>query len=266
MTKTSNLRFLGLIILLLLTGPVAMAQLGKISGKLTDNGTELPFTRLQLRDGTTIVSQTQTDIEGNYKFAKIEPGQYQIYVKSGEFERTFAIVISPGETEYRDLAMAVSQETEVIYGSKEIFTPDPVQFITLTRKEIKAMPNTRTSMIDYVGSLPGITQPDHGKNVQVRGQRSGGTVMFVDGQKVYGDNQVPQAAMNQVTLITGGVPAEFGDVTGGIILISTYNPGMKGWTGKPLTKEEKKAIRLEKKRNKKRSQLNVDDKFLALAE
>lgn len=265
MNKTSNFRFLGLIVLLLLTGPLAMAQLGKISGKLTDNGTELPFTRLQLRDGSTIIDQTQTDIDGNYKFAKIEPGQYQIYAKSGEIERTFGIVISPGETEYKDLAMTVRTEDNIIYAD-EIFTEDPIQFITLTRKEIKAMPNTRTSMIDYVGSLPGITQPDHGKNVNVRGQRPGGTVMFVDGQKVYGDNQVPQAAINQVTMVSGGVPAEFGDVTGGIILINTYNPGMKGWKGKPLTREEKKAIRLEKKRQKTRSQADAEDKLLALAE
>ncbi len=265
MNTTSNFRFLGLIVLLLMTGPLAMAQLGKISGTLTDNGTKLPYTRLQLRDGSTIVSQTQTDLEGNYQFAKIEPGQYQIYAKSGEVERTFSIVISPGETQDKDLSLSVSVETNVITDG-ELFTTDPVQFVTLTRKEIKSMPNTRTSMIDYVGSLPGITQADHGKSANVRGQRPGGTVMFIDGQKVYGDNQVPQAAINQVTLISGGVPAEFGDVTGGIILISTYNPGMKGWSGKPLSREEKKALRKEKKRDDDRSQLSIENKLLASAE
>src|SRR5690606_37888946 len=46
----------------------------------------------------------------------------------------------------------------------------------------------------------------------------------VDGVKVRGSAQVPQSAIEQVTVITGGVPAQYGDATGGIISITTRGP------------------------------------------
>lgn len=263
MTTKRIYQALGILVLLILTGPMAMAQLGKVSGTLTDQGSPMPYTTIKLMDGTTILGQTMSDLNGKYSFAKIEPGEYQIVVNSGEISRPYGLVISPGETEYKDLVLTVETGTNVIQDSKEIFTTDPIQFISLTRKEISMMPTTRNTA-DLIGSLPGLTQSDHGNPLNLRGGRSGGTVTFIDGQKVFGSMQMPQAAINQVTLISGGIPAEYGDVTGGIILINSYNPGMKGFSGKPLTKAEKKALRRQQKQSKKSSLLMSEEAVFAL--
>jgi len=263
MTTKRFYQALGMMLLMVLAAPAAWAQLGKVSGTLMDQGSPLPYTNIKLMDGTTIVGQTMSDLEGKYSFAKIEPGTYQIVVTSGEITRPFGLVISPGENEFKDLALTVETNNNVIQDSKEIFTTDPQQFVTITRKEIGMMPTTRNTS-DLIGALPGVTQKDHGDPMNLRGGRSGATVTFVDGQKVSGALQMPQAAINQVTLISGGVPAEFGDVTGGIVLISSYNPGMKGFAGKPLTKAERKAFRKKRKQSGKSSQLPLEDQIYAL--
>ena len=37
-------------------------------------------------------------------------------------------------------------------------------------------------------------------------------------------NVLPQSAIDQMTVVTGGLPAQYGDATGGIISITTQGP------------------------------------------
>jgi outer membrane receptor protein involved in Fe transport len=40
---------------------------------------------------------------------------------------------------------------------------------------------------------------------------------------MFGTAEVPSQAIEQVTILSGGIPAEYGDLTGGVIIISTKN-------------------------------------------
>lgn len=42
-----------------------------------------------------------------------------------------------------------------------------------------------------------------------------------------GSSNIPKSALEEVSVITGGVPANYGDVTGGIISITTRGPSAK---------------------------------------
>lgn len=68
----------------------------------------------------------------------------------------------------------------------------------------------------------GIAQADAGSSLSVRGGRSEETTYFVDGVKVLGN---PNFAVNEIALITNGIPAEYGDITSGAISISQDNQG-----------------------------------------
>src|SRR6185503_15956170 len=48
-----------------------------------------------------------------------------------------------------------------------------------------------------------------------------GTDYYIDGEKVRGSSALPQSSIEQVSVITGGVPAQYGDATGGFINITT---------------------------------------------
>ena len=69
----------------------------------------------------------------------------------------------------------------------------------------------------------GATQ-DAAGNINIRGARGEGTVYFIDGVKVRGSVNLPQAAIQSTEIITGGLPAQYGDAVGGVINTTTRGP------------------------------------------
>lgn len=244
--------------------PQVDAQLGKVFGKVTMDGISLPYNRVILKNGESIVKQTQSDADGNYDIARIDPGTYQLHVTAGDITRSFSLKITPGETEIKNLEVVVQTDGGIIYGAKEIFQVDPMVSHTISGPELRQMATTRRST-DALASLGNLTQADHGDPLNLRGGRQGAANSYEDGVKVVGSSALPQAAINQVTLISGGIPAEYGDLTSGVIIINTGNPGMQGWTGRPMTRAERKALRQERKRSKQGSSSKEAGQLLAYA-
>src|SRR5690606_31602299 len=61
-------------------------------------------------------------------------------------------------------------------------------------------------------------------STSIRGVRDEGTVYFIDGVKVRGSANIPQAAIAQTEVIVGGLPAQYGDAVGGVISTTTKGP------------------------------------------
>jgi outer membrane cobalamin receptor len=76
---------------------------------------------------------------------------------------------------------------------------------------------------DIVSIVPSVVQTEEGGSLNIRGSRAGDTQYIVDGIKVNEGFSVPKSAIAYITVITGGIPAQFGDATGGIIIITTKN-------------------------------------------
>ena len=80
-------------------------------------------------------------------------------------------------------------------------------------------------MQNVAATTAGIYQSDSDGAVNVRGSRSNATAYYIDGIKITGNSNVlPQSAIDQMTVVTGGLPAQYGDATGGIISITTRGP------------------------------------------
>ncbi|MPM13950.1 hypothetical protein SDC9_60310 [bioreactor metagenome] len=89
---------------------------------------------------------------------------------------------------------------------------------TVTSEEIEKMAGRdATSVAVTVG---GVFSSD-GEMGSIRGGRTDGTVMYIDGVRVRGSSSLPKSALEQVTVITGGLPANYGDATGGVVNITT---------------------------------------------
>ncbi len=76
----------------------------------------------------------------------------------------------------------------------------------------------------------GVYQSDVHSALNIRGARSDATQYIIDGVKITADQAadgIPQSMIDQVTTITGGIPAKYGDATGGIIEINTLNASPK---------------------------------------
>ena len=81
-----------------------------------------------------------------------------------------------------------------------------------------------TDVNSIASTIPGVYSSDVGGGLNIKGARQDATVYFVDGQKVTADQglgSIPIGMVDQVTVITGGTPAKYGDVTGGIVEVNT---------------------------------------------
>jgi outer membrane receptor for ferrienterochelin and colicin len=93
---------------------------------------------------------------------------------------------------------------------------------TVTREDIARLPVR--SAAGVAGTVGGVNANESSGALSVRGSRSDATYYYIDGIKVRGSANLPKSALQEVSVITGGVPANYGDVTGGIISITTRGP------------------------------------------
>lgn len=207
----------------------AMAQSGTLSGTITEEGTgePAPFANIVIESGGTVVAGGVTDFDGLYSIKPIAPGQYTVKISFIGFatRQINDVVISPDKITVQNAALKkasdVLAEVEIIEYVVPLIDPDKTG-TTKTKDEIVALPTRNIGTI--AATTAGVSQVDEGDAINVRGSRSESTVYFVDGVKVRGSAGVPQAAMDQLTVITGGVPAQYGDVSGGVISITTRGP------------------------------------------
>jgi len=230
------LRKIYLIATLVLTSSLAMAQTGSLKGVITDamSGESIPFANLIAEKNGSQIAGTTTDFDGNFTIKPLEPGTYTIkatFVGYGTVEVT-GVIVSANKITFQDLKLqqgVAIGEVKVIAYKKPLLDQDNLSGETKTAEEIVALP-TR-SIASVAASTAGIYQQDEGDAVNVRGSRSDATEYYVDGIKVRGSMGVPTSGIEQITVITGGVPAQYGDATGGIISITTKGPSNKMFGG-----------------------------------
>ena len=230
------LRKIYLIAALVLTSSLAMAQTGALKGVITDamSGESIPFANLIAEKNGSQIAGTTTDFDGNFTIKPLEPGTYTIkatFVGYGTVE-VVGVIVSSNKITFQDVKLqqgVAIGEVKVIAYKKPLLDQDNLSGETKTAEEIVALPTRNIASV--AASTAGIYQRDEGDGVNVRGSRSDATEYYVDGIKVRGSMGVPTSGIEQITVITGGVPAQYGDATGGIISITTKGPSNKMFGG-----------------------------------
>ncbi|MFK7784538.1 MAG: von Willebrand factor type A domain-containing protein [Crocinitomicaceae bacterium] len=88
---------------------------------------------------------------------------------------------------------------------------------TITREDIGRMPNR--SALGIAGTVGSVNRTTDFSGVNARGARANRNAYYIDGMRVNSLNGIPKSFINNVQVITGGVPACYGDATGAIILV-----------------------------------------------
>ena len=215
----------------LLFALVATAQTA-LSGKVTDtagDGESLPFAAVSLLLDGSFYQGTTTDLSGNYFFSNIDPGTYTIEVNYTGYPptRLASVTVLPGRTNVADVEVSnaggVNLETVVVtdYQVPLIEPDNTTSGQTITSEEIRRLP---TRNINQLASITaGAASADEGDAVTIRGSRSNATDYYLDGVRVQGPLPV-ESEIEQLQVITGGLEARYGDVTGGIISITSKGP------------------------------------------
>lgn len=216
--------------ILLVGSAVAFAQTGTLKGKVLDkaNNEAIPFANVVIEVNGNQVGAGTTNFDGEYTIKPIPPGKYTVKATYVGYKTVAVqdVIISSDKTTYLDLKLSSDvqnlDEVEVVVYAEPLIDPDTKSGGTVTRQEYMSMPSKNINSV--ASTTAGVYQADEGDDLSVRGSRSSGTDVYIDGQKVIGGSSLPEQSIEQVTVITGGVPAQYGDATGGIVSISTRGP------------------------------------------
>ncbi len=224
------LKNLLLIIGIILTANVLVFSQGSLQGKVVDKETNepMPYVNIVVELGGTYICGGSSDFDGNFVIKPITPGKYDVKASYVGYKPMLiqGLVIFGNRITFYDLIMESTAENLDEYEVVEYVVPliDKDQTssgASITKEEIAKMPNRSANAV--ASTVGGVFSAD-GERGNVRGARSDGTIMYIDGVRVRGSSSLPQSAIEQVDVILSGLPAEYGDATGGIISVTTRGP------------------------------------------
>ena len=230
--------------LIFATGALLYAQDGALKGKVLDKVTKepIPFANIVLENKGSQVGGATSDFDGNYMIKPIPPGQYDLKATFVGFQTVIiqGVIIGGDQIRFYDIELTSSAETldvvEIVdYKVPLIDKDQTASGATITAEEISKMPNRSAEAV--ATTVGGVFSQD-GERGSVRGARTNATATYIDGIRVIGNASVPQSAIEQVDVILGGVPARYGDVTSGVINVTTKGPARQFGAGIELETSE----------------------------
>jgi len=190
---------------------IAQSLRGTVTEYVT--GETIPTANVIVKIGQTIVDGGMTDFDGKYLISPLSPGTYNVEVSFVGYatKKIEGVVISPSKSTQLDVTLSEGGQLlqEVVMEYKQPVIDSDRKSYTITKQDVSAKPIRGVSGV--AAQTGGVSQRDQGTSLSVRGGRSSNKIVyFVDGVKVLGSPNISNSAMDQVQVITGGTPAEFG--------------------------------------------------------
>ncbi|MCB9081892.1 MAG: carboxypeptidase regulatory-like domain-containing protein [Lewinellaceae bacterium] len=215
----------------LLLGAGALFSQTTLGGKITDEETGEPiiFGTVAIFKNGVLITGTDTDMEGNYNLPDIDPGTYDVEASYVGYksQRIVGVKVLAGKATRLDIKMTsdggvvLDEITIVEYKVPLIEQDNTTSGAVITSDQIRNLPTRNINAL--AATSAGLATADEGGAINVRGSRSNATDYYVDGIRIQG-NLIPESEIEQLQVITGGIEAQYGDVTGGIISITTKGP------------------------------------------
>lgn len=224
------------IALLLMSTSITLAQTGatNIAGNVKDDaGDAVIAGTVSLYKGGALLTGVLTDFDGNYNFANLDPGTYDIEVSYVGYspKRIAGVVALAGRTTFVNVELSAGVDLDIVevidYKVPLIEQDNTTRGGIKTGEEIRNLPTKNINAL--AATTAGLSSQDEGKGINVRGSREGATNYYIDGIRVSGALP-PETEIDQLQVITGGFPAEIGDITGGGISITSRGASSK-YTG-----------------------------------
>lgn len=224
-------------VLLTVTCAFAQTGLGTLKGSVRDKDTKemLPYVKVILKQNGTVKGGSETDFDGKFQINSVAPGTYSVEFRDSERQPKSieGVVISSDRITFLDDTeigkssdVLDIEEVEVVAYKVPLINKDGgAAGATITREDIAKLPVR--SAAGVAGTVGGVATNEGSGAISVRGSREDATYFYIDGIKVRGSASLPKSAIQEVSVITGGLPANYGDATGGIISVTTRGPSSR---------------------------------------
>lgn len=204
---------------------------GEIQAKtLDEQGVPLPGVAVLADNGSGLRVEV-TDLDGSVRIGALSPGKYTVTLRmTSKATITYndVLVVPDRITRLGEIVMKDSTITltsgEVIGYTIPLIEEDGGTVVRIGAKELKNMPSANGGDLKkIVASLTSdVKVSPGGDELYFRGSRSGSVVYFIDGVKIWGQiPNIPASGISNIAVYSGGVPAKYGDSTGGYIVIET---------------------------------------------
>jgi len=224
-----------IFLLVLLLAGVAFAQSGQtgtISGKVvTADGLALPGVAVTLKSPAIVMAQltTVTNENGIFRFPNLAPGMYEVTLELDGFNTSVrkSMQLFANQVMSLDFTMQMKTLQEAIVVTGQAPTVDKqttTKAINMDKEYLKSLPSTRT-LATYFNMVPGVTgdtahggtQMDNSYNLD--GVNMGDPATGTQGSSFGTD------IMEEISVQTGGLSAEYGSVRGAMVNIITKSGG-----------------------------------------
>ncbi len=224
-----------LILLLIIAGNTrAQNSFGEIRGQVNDSTTRqpVPFANVVVLNDGRVITGATTDLDGYFSIKPVNPGNVTLRLDVTGYNQTTItdVKVNPGRMTYVEINASQQLVGLPIAVIMEYRHPliDKGQISTmqiLEEEDIASSPYMDVKQM--AANTAGVYQEEgEGGDIFMRGAREDATAYFIDGVRVIGDFRLPKNAVKEIKVLTGGIPASVGDVSGGVIMITT-----KGFAG-----------------------------------
>jgi uncharacterized protein YbjQ (UPF0145 family) len=241
----------------------AIAQTGEIKVRVFDKITKesLPGAHAFIEVGNNKIGAT-SDLDGRITLKPLSSGKYNMQVTFLGY-KTFILAeinVHPGKITflpdiYLEQAVNILGPAEVVAKKfeEQLINPEQPSKMTVSGLDLNRQADNR-NISALVGSITTDVKVNEDGSMHFRGSRTGTEALFIDGVKVSELNgNVPSQAISSITVYTGGIPAQFGDVTGGVVVIET-----KSYT-QMYNEHRAKMLYKEFQKQKQQQELNNPD-------
>ena len=246
-------RVLSTVLLLLPTALLGQSSLGQLTGAVTDtSGAPIVGAHAKVRDvSTNVQSQSVTSSDGLFNIISLVPGDYQLIVDHEGFETSITnkVTISAGQITTVNAALqvgSINTKVEITATATMLTTGSSEVATTVERSLVSNLPFTERNSLEAAMLIPGVRGDPNspgqvvaenagiytgnispGAATNIAGGMPGSTSIMVDGSSVIQPSigraaiSVSSDMVQEVTVVTNGVPARYGNTGGGVIIQAT---------------------------------------------
>lgn len=223
-----NLKKMALVSLLVISTYNVFSQnnSGVLKGQILNSDKEAVVgATIKILQAGVLVGGTSTNENGMYTYKPLDAGNYDVLISSIETQtkKVTEVRVSSERTTYLDVSVSTNtlESVDVVAYTKPIIDKTFMDIKEIDAIELSRMPVQRGNIVAAVMNMSSETSGSSDDDFHLRGSRGDATAFIVDGVKSPNITGVAALSVQNVAIITGGIPAQYGDITSGVIVVTT---------------------------------------------